>query len=51
MPLADWLQLVRLPLWRSRLQPDYLDRVAEYRADFLDELVAMGKTGPFWQVG
>jgi hypothetical protein len=51
MPLADWMQLVEIGLWRSRMQPDYLARVPEYRAEFLATVHAMGRTGPFWQVG
>lgn len=51
MPLADWMRLVRLPMFHGRLQPDYLSRVPEYRAGFVKTIHEMGKTGPFWQVG
>ena len=51
MPLADWMRLVNVGLWRNRMQPDYLARVGEYRAEFLTTVHQMGKTGPFWQVG
>ena len=51
MSLADWLQLANLPLFRNRLDIDYLSRVSEYRVGFVDTIHAMGKTGPFWQVG
>ncbi|MCC6613094.1 MAG: hypothetical protein IT320_06415 [Anaerolineae bacterium] len=50
MSLAEWMRLVRVGLWRNRLQPDYLARVGEYRAEFLATVHEMGKTGPFWQV-
>lgn len=51
MPLADWMRLVRIGLWRNRMQPDYLARVGDYRAEFLATVHEMGKTGPFWQIG
>jgi hypothetical protein len=51
MTLADWAQLVNIPLWRSRMQPDYLARRSEYRAEFINTVHQMGKTGPPWQVG
>jgi hypothetical protein len=51
MPLADWMTLVKVPLFRSRMHPDYLSRVPEYRAEFVSTIHEMGKTGPFWQVG
>jgi hypothetical protein len=51
MPLADWLQLVKVPFFRSRLQKDYLARKPAYRAEFINTIHSLGKTGPFWQVG
>ena len=51
MPLADWMQLVNVGMFRNRMKPDYLARVGEYRAEFLATVYGMGKTGPFWQVG
>lgn len=51
MSLDEWMQLVHLGLWRGRMQPDYLARKGEYRAEFLATVHAMGRTGPFWQVG
>ena len=51
MPLADWMELAKVPMFRSRMRPDYLARKPEYRAEFIDTIHGMGKTGPFWQVG
>jgi hypothetical protein len=51
MLLADWALVFSGPLARSRLEPDYLSRVQEYRSDLFDRLRKLGKTGPFWQSG
>ncbi|HVO69060.1 MAG TPA: hypothetical protein VMT24_03380 [Aggregatilineaceae bacterium] len=51
MSLADWMRLVSIGLWRNRMQPDYLARVGEYRAEFMTIVHEMGKTGTFWQIG
>ena len=51
MLLAEWMELVKIPLFRSRLHPDFLARVPEYRAEFVTTIHGMGKTSPFWQVG
>lgn len=51
MSLAEWMQLVNIEMWRSRMQSDYLARLGEYRAEFLKTIHKMGKTGSFWQVG
>jgi hypothetical protein len=50
MPLSDWVRLIHLGLWRNRMQSDYLARVGEYRAEFLNAVHEMGRTGSFWQV-
>ena len=36
------------PLFRNRLEPDYLSRVHEYAAELLLSLKKLGKAGPFW---
>lgn len=51
MPLADWLELVKVPMFRRRMHPDYLSQVPAYRAEFVSAIHEMGQTGPFWQVG
>jgi hypothetical protein len=48
MPLADWAQALSGPLFRKRLEPDYLSRVQEYAAEFFSALKKLGKAGPFW---
>ena len=51
MALEDWAQAFSGPLFRSRLEPDYLSRVQEYESDLFGRLKKMGKTGSFWQAG
>lgn len=49
MPLADWAQAFGGPLFRNRLEPDYLSHLAEYAGAFRQTLSDLGKTGPFWR--
>ncbi len=49
MPLADWAQAFGGPLFRNRLEPDYLSHLAEYAGAFRQTLTDLGKTGPFWR--
>ncbi len=49
MPLADWARAFGGPLFRNRLQADYLSHVAEYAGAFRQTLTELGKTGPFWR--
>jgi hypothetical protein len=51
MTLAEWIQLIHLGLWSKRLQSDYLAKAGSYRAEFIQTVHEMGRTGPFWQVG
>ncbi len=51
MPLAEWALAFSGPLTRNRLEPDYLSRVQEYKAELFLILQNLGKTGPFWQSG
>ena len=51
MPLADWLRLSELPLFRDRLGADYLARVPDYRAEFVATLRALSNNAFHWQVG
>ena len=48
MPLADWAQVLSGPLFRRRLDADYLARTPEYIAVFFATLQHMGKMGAFW---
>jgi hypothetical protein len=48
MPLFDWATIFSGPLFRKRLEPDYLSRTGEYAAEFLMSFKKMGKSGSFW---
>ncbi len=48
MPLANWATAFSGPLFRNRLEPDYLSRVNEYASELLLALKKLGKAGPFW---
>jgi len=49
MPVESWALLFAGPLFRARLEPDYLARSGEYRAEFARTLFGeLGKSGPFW---
>lgn len=50
MALADWSQAFSGPMHRSRLDPDYLTRSAEYVASYHGELHKLGKTTSFWMI-
>ncbi len=49
MPVADWAQVFAGPLFRKRLEPDYLSNIGEYAGAFRQAFTDLGKTGPFWQ--
>ena len=50
MPVDDWARVFAGRMFRNRLDPDYLSRVAEYRTDFGKTLVGeLAKTGPFFR--
>jgi hypothetical protein len=48
MPLSEWATVFSGPLFRNRLEPDYLSRVKEYASEMLLSLKKLGKAGPFW---
>lgn len=48
MPLSNWAQVFSGPLFRNRLEPDYLSRVQEYASEMFLSLRNLGKAGPFW---
>ncbi len=48
MPLSNWALTFSGPLFRNRLEPDYLSRVKEYASEMLLALQKLGKAGPFW---
>ncbi|TFH37426.1 MAG: ATP-binding protein [Anaerolineales bacterium] len=49
MPVADWAEVFSGPLFRRRLEPDYLENAEEYFRVFRESLRAFGKQSPFWQ--
>ena len=48
MPLSKWATVLSGPLFRKRLEPDYLSRLKEYASELFVSLKEMGKAGPFW---
>ena len=48
MPLAKWATVFSGPLFRKRLEPDYLQKVHEYASEMFRSLKEMGKAGAFW---
>ncbi len=48
LPLEEWALLVSGPLFRDRLDADYLSRQGPYFGAIFATLADMGKTGDFW---
>jgi len=48
MPLSKWAAVFSGPLFRKRLEPDYLSRTNEYAFEMFSSLGKLGKAGPFW---
>ena len=48
MPLADWARVLSGPLFRNRLEPDYLAHGQEYAGEMFAALKKLGKAGAFW---
>lgn len=51
MPLSDWATAFSGPLFRKRLEPDYLSKMGQYAPELLSTLQKFGKTGEFWIPG
>lgn len=49
MPVSDWAQVFGGPLFRKRLEPDYLAHKDEYFEEYQSSLRHFGKQSPFWQ--
>ncbi len=47
-PLADWAAVFSIDLFRRRLDPDYLSKMTEYRAEMREVLEERGFTGPWF---
>ena len=50
MPLENWAEVFAGPMFRNRLDPDYLARIGENWAAFYGTLAKFGKVGGFWAV-
>jgi hypothetical protein len=48
MPLSNWATIFSGPMFRKRLEQDYLSKGNEYASEFLMSFKRMGKAGPFW---
>jgi len=48
MPLSQWATVFSGPLFRKRLEPDYLSRLNEYASALFLALKEFGKAGSFW---
>ena len=48
MPLSNWATIFSGPMFRKRLEQDYLAKGNEYASEFLMSFKKMGKAGPFW---
>jgi hypothetical protein len=48
MPLPDWAMVFSGPLFRKRMEPDYLSHIKEYAPEMILSLQKLGKTGPSW---
>lgn len=46
MSVSDWAAVFSTSVFRRRLEPDYLAHAVEYREDYRQALLAMGKTLP-----
>jgi hypothetical protein len=51
MPLADYATLFGVPMFKERMEPDYLTRWRQLAPEWLATLARLGKTGPFWSLG
>lgn len=49
MPVSDWAEVFSGPLFKRRLDPDYLENADEYFRVFRETLREFGKQSPFWQ--
>lgn len=49
MPVTDWARVFAGPLFRNRLDDDYLDNAESYLQKYHDDLHELGKASPLWQ--
>jgi hypothetical protein len=48
MPLSNWATAFSGPLFKNRLEPDYLSRAEDYASELFLSLKKLGRAGPFW---
>ncbi len=48
MPLTVWAKVFSGPLFRERLEPDYLSKNEKNMIEFLNSFQELGKAGSFW---
>lgn len=48
LPLEEWAEIFSGPLFRNRLEVDYLSKQGPYFGAVFATLAAMGKTSHFW---
>ena len=49
MPIEDWAEIFTAPLFRNRLEPDYLENGSEYLAEYHVAFERLGKASPISQ--
>ena len=49
MPVTDWALVFSGPLFRNKLEPNYLDHAEDYLQQYHDDLHELGKASPLWQ--
>lgn len=49
MPVTDWAEVFSGPLFKRRLDPDYLEQAEAYLQEYQADLKRHGKQSPFWQ--
>lgn len=49
MPVKDWAKVFTAPLFRNRLEPDYLENGSEYHAEYHAAFERLGKVSPISQ--
>lgn len=49
MSVRDWAFVMTTPATRSRLAPDSVGRLLDYRTELLDNLATLGRSGERWR--
>lgn len=51
IPLEQLMRLFSVRYFTKRMDPDYLSRMPEYGAEFLDQLPTLEGAGKYWSLG